>query len=192
MLIDADGDEMCESRTAFLTHEEIDAQHLLGRVAIMHPTTMIRRSALEAVGYYREFQIGEDLDLWLRLAEIGRLANLEQVLLKYRFLSGSYSRTKSKLRVGCKRKILEDARLRRGCPDPGVTAEDGLPLIGGAFARKCAKYAISGARFKTARKHAIRAICQSPFTLDSWRMLYHSIVDARSLGSNGVPAVPNA
>lgn len=35
-------------------------------------------------GYHEKYQHAEDLDLFLRLAEIGELANLPDVLLQYR------------------------------------------------------------------------------------------------------------
>ncbi|MFV0299058.1 MAG: glycosyltransferase family 2 protein [Hyphomicrobiaceae bacterium] len=50
-----------------------------------HPAVMLRREALDAVGGYRRlFEPAEDLDLWLRLAMVGDLANLDQEVLKYR------------------------------------------------------------------------------------------------------------
>jgi glycosyltransferase involved in cell wall biosynthesis len=71
-------------------HEEIDGRHMaadneVGATAIIHPTAMLRRQAVEAVGRYRPaYGQAEDFDLWLRLAEVGRLANLPDVLLQYR------------------------------------------------------------------------------------------------------------
>ena len=59
---------------------------LLERVNPMaHPTVVMRRAALEAVGGYRSAYLrAEDYDLWLRLAERGKLANLQEPLLEYR------------------------------------------------------------------------------------------------------------
>jgi Glycosyl transferase family 2 len=52
---------------------------------IAHPTVVMRRAAVEAVGGYRRAYVrAEDYDLWLRLAERGRLANLAEPLLRYR------------------------------------------------------------------------------------------------------------
>ncbi|HVE16061.1 MAG TPA: glycosyltransferase, partial [Chthoniobacterales bacterium] len=60
-----------------LENEEIQQRILAGDCVLNHPSVMMRRHALESVGGYRpEFEPAEDLDLWLRLAEIGRLANL--------------------------------------------------------------------------------------------------------------------
>lgn len=50
-----------------------------------HPAAMIRADLLRQVGGYRVFyKHCEDFDLWLRLAEITCMANLDDVLLRYR------------------------------------------------------------------------------------------------------------
>ena len=49
---------------------------LLRANPIAHPTVVMRRDAVGAVGGYREAYLrAEDYDLWLRLAEHGKLAN---------------------------------------------------------------------------------------------------------------------
>lgn len=54
-------------------------------IELAHPTTMIRRAALIRAGGYRgAFEHAEDADLWLRLLEIGDIANLPEPLLLYR------------------------------------------------------------------------------------------------------------
>ena len=76
--IDDDGDVLCEERLPE-DHAEIEARLLEGRGAIGHPAALIRRQALVELGGYREpFYGAEDHDLWLRLAERGRLANLPE------------------------------------------------------------------------------------------------------------------
>ena len=45
---------------------------------------MMRTDAVRLVGGTREFKTSEDHDLYLRLAEIGRLANLPETLVHYR------------------------------------------------------------------------------------------------------------
>jgi hypothetical protein len=55
-----------------------------------HPAVTMRRSAYEAVGGYRLVN-GEDYDLWLRLAEGFRLANLADPVLLYRHHPAQYS-----------------------------------------------------------------------------------------------------
>ena len=58
-------------------HEAIDAFHFQMRgPALIHPSAMMRRDAVLAVGRYRDFAIAEEVDLFLRLAEHGRLARI--------------------------------------------------------------------------------------------------------------------
>ncbi len=56
------------------------------KVAVsLHPLVTIRRSALEAIGGYRDaFPHAEDYDLYLRLARLGSIDNPPKVMLKYR------------------------------------------------------------------------------------------------------------
>lgn len=64
-----------------LRHHEIMDVLFLGN-PVVHPSMLIRRAALESVGYYRPlFVAAEDLDLWLRLGERYELANLDEVLV---------------------------------------------------------------------------------------------------------------
>jgi hypothetical protein len=50
-----------------------------------HPAVTIRKSALDTIGGYWDLPYGEDWDLFLRLAEVGRLANLDQHVLDYTY-----------------------------------------------------------------------------------------------------------
>lgn len=63
-----------------------------------HPTTMIRRAALETLPdlYRSGYDHAEDYDLFSRLLADHRGANLDEVLLAYRIHAGQVSRTKSK------------------------------------------------------------------------------------------------
>jgi glycosyltransferase involved in cell wall biosynthesis len=52
---------------------------------LCHPSVMLRRSALDAIGGYRDGPFPEDYDLWLRLDAAGfALAKLPEVLLRWR------------------------------------------------------------------------------------------------------------
>lgn len=60
-----------------------------------HSSVMMRRAALEKVGFYGvsdNLRHVEDYDLWLRLGRIGSLYNLPLVALRYRDISSSVSR----------------------------------------------------------------------------------------------------
>ncbi len=52
---------------------------------LAHPSVMVRRDLLEALGYYRpEAHRFEDYDLWMRILARTQVANLPEALLKYR------------------------------------------------------------------------------------------------------------
>ena len=68
-----------------LAHAEIDGGFMVAEGGrIPHPTALLRRAALERIGGYRDFFAAEDADMFLRLAEEGILANVNEVLLDYR------------------------------------------------------------------------------------------------------------
>lgn len=88
---------------------------LAGHTAIAHPAAMFRRDALFRVGAYdAAYYPAEDLDLWLRLGEIGRLANLGIPVLKYRLHDDSISARAVERQQEAKRRACEAAWRRRG------------------------------------------------------------------------------
>lgn len=65
------------------THEMIKIQ-LCFNASFYHPTIMTRRKVLTTNNYDKGFEPAEDYELWTRLVTIGKLANLDEVLLHYR------------------------------------------------------------------------------------------------------------
>jgi hypothetical protein len=84
------------------------------------PTILIRRQTFALVGGYRApFVFGEDYDLWLRLAEHSRGANLAQVVLKYRVHPYQVQSRKASQQTLCLLAARASAVSRRnGKPDP--------------------------------------------------------------------------
>jgi len=77
-------------------------------------TVMVRRHLLETVGGYDQgLAPSEDYDLWLRLAEVTRLANVPRALYLYRQHPGSASRQSRHLQMRNKARALEHALARR-------------------------------------------------------------------------------
>lgn len=78
---------------ALLTHDEMRREVLIDS-PLAHGTALLRRSALEAAGGWRERGWAEDLDLWLRLFERGaRFAKLPRALYGWRQHPRSSTRT---------------------------------------------------------------------------------------------------
>jgi glycosyltransferase involved in cell wall biosynthesis len=93
---------------------------LLQYCCLRHPTIMMRRDAFLAVGgYRRQFPAAEDFDLWLRVAERFRLANLPEALLLYRLHPAQVSEQAAWTQRSSRNLALLSARERRqGREDP--------------------------------------------------------------------------
>lgn len=182
LVIDPDGDPLCEWFTE-CSHEAIDAKNIgAGVSAICHSSVMMRRADVLAVGGYRTETVpAEDLDLWLRLAERGRLANLPEILAKYRVHTGGISRTTDGQLARGVRAAVADARRRRGLEtEPAmVSSEMPKPAKPGITPvnphRKWGWWALASGYVETARKHAMRSILEQPLSLETWRLLYCSL-----------------
>ena len=172
VLIDPFGSKV-EKPTHKTTHEEIESELLNGvGWAIVHPTVMMRRDALMKVGGYREdLMVSEDLDLFLRLAEVGKLANMQEVLLQYRQHLQSVNYTKYEQQKAVKRTIVGDAYKRRHLPMPANWSFRERKLLPHPEQiRRWGWAALRGGNLKVARRHALSAIRQAPMSMDTWRL----------------------
>lgn len=65
--------------------DELIRAELFFSCPIMHPSVMLRREVLDALGGYNPgIRYGEDYDLWTRAMNRFRFANIPEVLLRYR------------------------------------------------------------------------------------------------------------
>lgn len=157
-----------------LTHDEIDAELLNGvGWAIVHPVSMIRRDALQRVGPYRkEWQYVEDLDLFLRLAETGKLANLPDQLLRYRQHTESINRTRAAEQARLAEACVREAYRRRGRTVPaGWTFTPKLKPSKPQQLQTWAWRAMKAGNVPVARKHAVALWRAAPLSVESWRTL---------------------
>lgn len=175
--IDAEGDLLCEERLPE-GHAEIEARLLRGRGAIGHPAALIRREALVEVGGYREPYYGaEDHDLWLRLAERGRLANLPEALLKCRVHAGNFTFVNEQRGRAAARVVVEEAYRRRGQPCPSEFLDAGPPPQSGVERmRAWTRSALYEGHYRTGRKHALALWRGNPWQFDSWLLLAHALL----------------
>jgi cellulose synthase/poly-beta-1,6-N-acetylglucosamine synthase-like glycosyltransferase len=170
--MDTEGAALGFSRWAE-THEEIDRLLLRGQGGLAHPSAMIRLEALKAIGGYRpEFRYAQDKDLWLRLAEHGRLANLPLPLLRYREHAGSIGFAHRDEQSEALRRAVHDAYMRRGLAEPGeavIRVPARLSL--GEQHRRWLKTAVRAGNFGTAFKYARRLLSDEPFSFRTWMAL---------------------
>jgi glycosyltransferase involved in cell wall biosynthesis len=72
-----------------LKHEEIFPGLLKNHHTFCNGTVMFRKALFQQIGGYWKHNIAEDWDMFLRMADISKLANLPDVLLTYRLHTNS-------------------------------------------------------------------------------------------------------
>lgn len=160
-------------------HQAIEADLLRGNGwAIIHPSTMLRRDAvLRAGGYRAEYEWAEDLDLFLRMSLHGRLANLQESLLRYRQHFASVNRTRWETQNERTRRAVLDAYQQRGKPAPaGFKPEVGISMTRIEQTREWCQRAMYLKHWKVARRHAMAIIRAKPGDLNSWKMMMHALI----------------
>jgi hypothetical protein len=175
MLIDAEGWPIAEFPPEQLDHCKIDAAHLAGTGGVIpHPSAVIRKAAILQVGGYRaDYAHAEDIDLFLRLAEVGQLANLSDVLLDYRQHADSIGYRYSAIQQTSARRAVSAACNRRdlGQPDWLVrkVRKENTPSIS-AVHRKWGWWALRAGNRRTAGKHALKALSFAPIDGENIRL----------------------
>lgn len=172
-LIDPEGDALRLWSTE-TEHEAIDREHMSGRGgAITHPSVMIRREALETLGGYRnECNLAEDLDLFLRLAELGRIENLPDVLLEWRMHLSSTGATKREQQRAAASLAVREAHERRGLALSSIPSLKAQPEREEfEILRTWAWWALGAREVRSARKLALKSFRRRPFGREQLRLL---------------------
>lgn len=159
-------------------------QHCLeGSTPICHPLAMMRASAVRQVGGYDEsYAVAQDLDLWLRLGEVGRMACLPQVLLKYRQHEQSVSEKKQRLQTENMRRACEAAWARRGvqgryqcrAPEGWRPGDDRQSRL--RYALQYGWWAFNAGERATARYYGWKAVLTAPWRVEGWKLVACSIL----------------
>jgi glycosyltransferase involved in cell wall biosynthesis len=158
--------------------DDAEMQQLLlkGHSPLCHPLATFRREAVMKLGGYDEtFTTAQDVDLWLRLGEVGKLANVPEVLLKFRLHESSVSETRRLEQRRLSKLACERAWQRRGIAG---TFEADEPWRPGRDRRSRHRYAMlygwwafnSGER-RTAAVYALKAIRSLPLDRRGWVLL---------------------
>jgi hypothetical protein len=148
-----------------------------------HGATMFRADAYRRVGGYRpQFLMAQDIDLWLRLAEIGEPRAIPEVLYQAEFAPGSISAGRHRAQQQIGGLILESARLRREGRDDAPVLTEALAVATQALIAKpgrgAAAYAIGAALVQRkpamARRQFLTALRENPGHLKAWIRLIGS------------------
>jgi glycosyltransferase involved in cell wall biosynthesis len=118
LLVDEDGREF--GRAAYPLSDSELRTALDTMNPFVHSAIAMRRDSFEQVGGYRvNFDHAEDVDLWLRIAEGHQLANLPDVVVKYRIHGNQLSLGKQEVQPLFAVAARASARARSaGGPDP--------------------------------------------------------------------------
>ena len=174
-----------------LEHDVIDGQHIGGIPGQMaHGCLMMRLDTLRSIGGYVEhFVVAQDYDLLLRLAEVGKLANLDEILTKYRVDPDGVSSRRRDEQIRLVGDALVRARRRRGMPalathPPLWTFRSSSDLLA-----KWVREALLSGYYSTARRYAWRLL-RSAFSVTAVRLLLRALYEearGNALGSSRVP-----
>ncbi len=160
---------------------EIQKLILSGHSAIAHSSVMMRSELLKSIGSYDpSFSLAMDLDLWLRLGEAGELANLADVLIKYRLHDRSASEKVGLEQRREARRACENAWRRRNVMGTFTAEELWRPGPDSAsrhkFMLKYGWWAWNSRQRKTAAFYGWQAIKLMPFSLAGWKLLIVSLL----------------
>lgn len=170
-VIDRSGNRVGQIRRP-VTHDEIEHKFFNGGGGIMHPAAMIRAEGLRSIGGYDEtLRYAQDMDLFLRLGEIGRLANLSETALKYRWHAGQISVGKRSQQLICVAAAISKASLRRN-----ISVVDQLAEIYGELAWRLR---LEGRRCMAFR-YACRLVALDPSHRRGWRYMATSLIARRT------------
>ena len=177
-LIDAGGNPV-KSLGRPLAHAAIERALLAGDGgAMIHPAVMFRaRAVREAGGYRSQAAHVEDLDLFLRLARLGGLANLPEAGLRYRVHPQSINFTRNRGRQATRLAVLREAWEARGLAfDPARFPDDFARYADPANHHR--EWSVTSLAFGSRRVavgHGWRAVRLSPRDPASWRALRYAL-----------------
>jgi glycosyltransferase involved in cell wall biosynthesis len=166
------------------SHDDMQSQFLNGFCPISHPTVMMRRRAVLAVGGYRtEMMPAEDVDLWLRMSERGRLANLADVMVRYRIHESSVSASQQQQQISRMQVAVDGACDRRGIPRRELNIQPWRSADRQSRHRESMIYGwagFHGGNRSTAVHYGLRAVSLMPWRRESWLLLACAILKMKA------------
>jgi glycosyltransferase involved in cell wall biosynthesis len=172
------------------TEPEEIRNYLLRECCLIHPSTTFRKeTVIAAGGYAASAKHAEDYDLWLRLSDLHKIANLPDTLLSYRMHKKQVSVENIKVQHEVSRSCrLAAIKRRRSLGENVVSIEKivrvplwnqlsagecslGLDYLNWACIYRSMKYPEMGLKL------AFKAVTNSPFSLRNFRVLIICIVE---------------
>jgi GT2 family glycosyltransferase len=140
---------------------------------------MFRRDVYERVGGYREvFYYAQDSDLWLRMAQLGGIGYVPEVLYRYRVSPDSISGRQHPAKIPYANLLsqLHEARLRGESEEPILASADLSPMpAAGRGSAADTDYFIGRCLFARRDPRALdyvrRSLAAHPGNLRAWLLL---------------------
>lgn len=187
-LIDEEGDPLGWILNP-LGHEEIVAALRRSVGAIVHPTAVFRAADVRAVGGYRPDCLAEDVDLFLRLAERGRLANVANHVAHYRKRESSVTAGWSSSEINAERRLRAE-RFGAAASGPVAPTEWAPEPRGEALQIARLGLAIHAGFDATARKYLRRLLQSGPASPRRWLRIASRVVRSYAWRLLSPPAIP--
>ena len=189
-LVDEEGDPICIVPAWTDPRRLNDDLLRFGGSALIAASVMMRTDAVRQVGAYRkEFEWTEHKDLFIRLAEVGQLANVPEVLYLYRQLRSSVCYTRQADQRENRQRLMADACQRRGIPlesiGTGWQAGSPRPMSELACMERWCLVSMNAGNRRTARKHARRLLMRSPFSPRHWWLALDAYFNLSWFGKTG-------
>lgn len=157
-------------------HEAITQSALQGHGSITHSCAMIRTDTLKGIGGYDlETNLAEDLDLWLRLGEQGKLENIATPIVNWRLHDQSGSELYGAEQRKVAKLVCDKAAIRRGIASSFEATEMWRPSKDRKsrhkFMLQYGWWAWASRQRKTAMIYALKAIRAKVVSKGGWELL---------------------
>ncbi|MDP2231320.1 glycosyltransferase [Methylotenera sp.] len=157
-------------------NEAINESALAGNGAITHSCAMMRSDIMRSVGGYDpERNLVEDLDMWLRLGELGKLENIAEPIVKYRLHAKSASELNGLKQRQAAKRACEAASKRRGIACQYNSGELWRPASDTdskhKFMLQYGWWAWINKEYKTAAIYSLKALKLKMLNKEGWRLL---------------------
>ncbi len=152
-------------------HDDVDRANLgFSQFQTLNAYMCVTDRLREAGGYRAEVRYAEDRDVFLRMAEIGRIKVLPETLYGYRQHFSSTCRKKAQEVADDVYRVVRDAHQRRNMdftdPPPGPAAvKDDL-----AAYQAWAWQSLGGGNIRTAWKYALKLLGRAPLSPANWKL----------------------
>ncbi len=154
---------------------------LQGDCTVWHTGSMMDAAALRQVGGYNEaYGSAVDIELWLRLGEVGRLLNQPETLQQYRYYGDSVSAIRREQQMKLCEQATREAAARRGVEPSFIKKEHWRSGATKAsklrFIHRLGWWAHRSGHRRTTAIYGLKSLRLRPWSWQGWMLLKASAV----------------